>query len=441
VGETPVLSNPPVNDDRGELVRFLTTLGRPSVGVALGACLLAAAPTVAASPAQAGPAVPDVSPSAAASWSVRVLPSTSALSEPSFLLDDGIVVGTDATTEIYGQGRPWTWSLPTGRRNLSLGGGDWGLVTAAPSPLGIVGTTYTSNPTTGYDSTAMRWTGGRPAPLLPDSTQNSNAQTANRAGDAVVAEGPELSGTTSLVVRGQAPVLLPLFSGRQVGRSMNAAHQIVIASYGPGTIGPVSYEVLQDGQPADLNITETHDFPPCVGDITESGYVAGSKLTVQSGVPRRQASLWRAGVRTVLPDDGLSAEVPCSRHPVNEAGAVVGTLSALPVPGQPTPPPSRTVVWRDGQYTVLATDSAQETVRPIAINDRGAVLALVTPTGGSARPAVYSGGARRLLPVPPGVTNVAALDLNERNQVVGSGTRTVGGTARTVTLFWTPTTS
>jgi hypothetical protein len=107
----------------------------------------------------------------------------------------------------------------------------------------------------------------------------------------------------------------------------------------------------------------------------------------------------------------------------------------------PEGPPTRTVVWQDSGFVVLAVDSAAETVRPVAINDRGAVLALVTPTGGAARPAVYSGGTRHLLPIPAGLTNVSALDINERNQVVGSGTRTVGGETRTVAVFWAPTSS
>jgi len=426
-------------------VRFLTTLsGRSAaVGVALSACTLAAG-ALAASPAEAVPSgTLSPAPIAATAWTVRVLPSTAALSVPSFLLDEGIVVGTDATTEIYGQGRPWTWSPATGRRSLSLGGADWGMVSAAPGPRGIVGTTYRSDPETGLISTAVRWVGGRPAALLPDTTQTSAAQTANREGDAVVAQGLEGSGTTSLLVRGQAPVPLPLYSGREVGRSMNAAHQIIISSLGPGTIGPISYGIFQDGQLVQLGLSGIRDFPPCVGDITDSGYVAGSQYA-QFGDLRRQTIVWRAGVRTVLPDDGLSASIPCSRHPVNEAGDVVGTLSVVPPrPGQPLPegPPTRTVVWRGGQYVVLAVDSPQESVRPIAINDCGAVLAMVTPAGGLPRPAVYFGGTRRLLPVPAGLTNVSALDINERNQVIGSGTRTVAGTTRTVPVFWTPRTS
>jgi hypothetical protein len=231
-----------------------------------------------------------------------------------------------------------------------------------------------------------------------------------------------------------------VFPGRQFARSMNTAHQIVIGSIGPGTIGPVSYDVLQDGQLLPLGLRGFRDFPACVGDITESGYVAGSQFS-EVGSLRRVVIRWQAGVRTVLPDDGLSAAIPCGRHPVNESGHVVGTLSVVPPrPGEPLPegPPTRTVVWRDAGYVVLAVDSPQESVRPVAINDRGAVLALVTPTGGSPRPAVYFGGARRLLPVPPGLTDVSALDINERNQVVGSGTRTVGGTTRTVPVFWAP---
>jgi hypothetical protein len=423
-------------------VRFLTTLSKRSVavGVALGACALSVPAAVAASPTGVSPT--GVSPTG--TWVARVLPSTAPLSVPSFLLDEGIVVGSDATTEIYGQGRPWTWSPAAGRRPLRLGGADWALVSAAPGPRGIVGTTYRPDPNGVLSSTAVRWVDGRPVPLLPDATSSTAAETANRRGDAVVAQGPSNgSGTTSLLVRGEPPVPLPLFSGRQVGRSMNAARQIVISSLGPGTIGPVSFGVLQDGQLAELGINGFRDFPACVGAITESGYVAGSRFA-QLGDLRREAVRWRAGVRTVLPADGLSASVPCSQHPVNEAGQVVGTLSVVPTrPGEPVPegPPTRTVVWQDSGFVVLAVDSAAETVRPVAINDRGAVLALVTPAGGAARPAVYSGGTRHLLPVPAGLTNVSALDINERNQVVGSGTRTVGGETRTVTVFWAPTSS
>jgi hypothetical protein len=90
---------------------------------------------------------------------------------------------------------------------------------------------------------------------------------------------------------------------------------------------------------------------------------------------------------------------------------------------------------------VLATDTAAERVDPVAINDRGAVLAVVKQVGRAARPAVYAHGKRQLLPVPAGVSHVSLLDLNQRNQVVGSGTRTVGGKPRTVVLFWMPPTS
>jgi hypothetical protein len=68
-------------------------------------------------------------------------------------------------------------------------------------------------------------------------------------------------------------------------------------------------------------------------------------------------------------------------------------------------------------------------------------LALVKRVGRAARPAVYAHGKRQLLPVPAGVSQVSPLDINERNQVIGSGTRTVGGKSRTVVLFWMPPTS
>jgi hypothetical protein len=79
-------------------------------------------------------------------------------------------------------------------------------------------------------------------------------------------------------------------------------------------------------------------------------------------------------------------------------------------------------------------------VRPVGVTNRDVVLAQVgTPAAAHTGVAVLSGGVWRDLPVPAGLTDVVAVEINERNQVLGSGVRTAAdGTTRRVPLLWSP---
>jgi len=408
----------------------VTTLTPRTRGVLALAAVLTAAPTAAVA---AGPGT----------WTAQVVPSTAAVSQPRFLFDSGQVVGVDlAATQFTGQ--PWRWSAATGRRDLSLGGGTSASIADAAEPAGVVGTTQRLDPTgTTLLQTAVRWVGQGAVPLLPGVTDPTSSAATNHAGDTVVYTSSPATGiTASLVPRTGAPEPLPLFAQLQSVVSMNDDRAMVVFSRGPGTIGPGSFSVLRDGQSFDLQLNGVRDFPSCVTSITESGYVAGSRYLF--GTLNRESVIWRDGVRTLLPGaEGLDAVVACTRHGVNEAGHVVGTLTPTPPrPGEPVPVTvPRAVIWRDTVATVLATDTATRTVRPVAVNDRDVVVATVDdPTGASEPgPALFLPDGRRVdLPAPAGLSDVRALDVNECNVVLGTATRTTRTGTRTVTVVWRP---
>jgi hypothetical protein len=403
--------------------------------------VLALAALVTAAPTMAVTAAPATAAAGPGTWTPRVLPSTTAVSQPRFLFDNGQVVGVDVEAGQF-TGQPWRWSAATGRRNLSLGGGTSASITDAAEPAGVVGTTQRLDPTgTTLLQTAVRWVGQGAVPLRPDVTDPTWSSATNRNGDAVVYTSSPATGIVAhLVPRTGTPEQLPLFAQLQTVSTMNDDRAMVVFSRGPGTIGPGSFSVLRDGQSFDLQLTGVRDFPSCVTAITQSGYVAGTRYLI--GTTNRESVIWRDGVRTLLPGaPGLDAVVACTRHGVNEAGHVVGTQTpATPRPGEPVPTtPPRAVIWRDGVATVLATDTATRTVRPVAVNDGDVVLATVDdPTGASEPgPALFFPDGRRVdLRVPAGLTDVRALDVNECNQVMGTATRTTAGGTRTVTVVW-----
>jgi hypothetical protein len=419
-------------------MRSLTTVRR---GRAAITSLIAVA---AATGLVAGPVAGAAQAQAPGQWSVRVLPSRDTNSQPSFLLDDGSVIGTDYATEAWGQGRPWIWTAATGRRQLGLAGATWAHVADAADAANIVGTLYRTDASGVPRSTAVRWVGTRPVPLLPDAPLDTVADSTSPNGDVFVRERTPSGETGWLLSPGQPPTDLQIFPTREASPSLNSARQVVTWTAGPGTIGPVSFNIWQNGTRQALGLAGIRDFPACVADITESGYVAGSQFVFGSNPIVREGVLWRDGVRTVLPTaDGLGADVACTTNGVNEAGHVAGSLVRPIVrPGEPDPGAGtpRAVIWRDGAVQTLATDTAQQTVRSVALNERDAVLAqLGTPAGARTGAAVFAGGARRNLPVPAGLTDIVAADINEANQVIGSGVRTAAdGTTRKVTLVWTP---
>jgi hypothetical protein len=415
----------------------VTTLTPRTRSVLALAALLTAAPTTAvvAAPAAAAPGP--------GRWTAQVLPSTTAVSQARFLFDNGQVVGVDVA-DGQTSGQPWRWSAATGRRNLGLGGGTSASVVDAADPANVVGTTYRPDATgTTLLTRAVRWVGQGAVPLLPDVADPTWSAATNHDGDAVVYTSSPTAGIVAhLVPRTGAPEQLPLFAQLQTVFSMNDDRAMVVFSRGPGSIGPGSFSVLRDGQSFDLQLNGVRDFPSCVTAITESGYVAGTRYLI--GTTNRESVIWRDGVRTLLPGaEGLDPVVACTRHGVNEAGHVVGTLTpAPPRPGEPIPTTlPRAVVWRDGAATVLATDTATRTVRPVALNDRDVVVATVDdPTGASEPgPALFFPDGRRVdLPVPAGLSDVRALDVNECNQVIGTATRTTSGGTRTVAVVWRP---
>jgi hypothetical protein len=87
--------------------------------------------------------------------------------------------------------------------------------------------------------------------------------------------------------------------------------------------------------------------------------------------------------------------------------------------------------------------TATRTVRPVAVNDRDVVVATVDGPDGSVGArgrrcsSPTAGGVD--LPVPAGLSDVRALDVNECNVVLGTATRTTPTRTRTVTVVWRPT--
>jgi hypothetical protein len=309
--------------------------------------------------------------------------------------------------------------------------------------VGVVGTLYGTDAEGNSRSTAVRWVGTRPVPLLPDATGSTVTDAGSAYGDVVVREITPSGADVWLLSPGEPPTDMQLLLGREWATSLNSSRQATVVSLGPGTIGPAGIGVWDDGARTGL-VSGVRDWPACTTDITESGVVAGSQFAFGGGdILARESSLWRDGSITPLPADGMSASVACTADGANEAGHVVGSLTRPAVrPGTPDPGfgPERAVMWRDGAVETLFTDTAQRQVRPVGVTDRDVVLAQVSaPGGGRTGVSVRSGGTWIDLPVPAGVTDVTAVELNERNQVLGSGVRTAAdGTAQRVPILWTP---
>jgi hypothetical protein len=363
-------------------------------------------------------------------------------SEPTFLLESGVVIGTDVTTGAWNEGRPWLWSALTGRRYLGLDGASWAVVSDARNVANVVGTLYRIDEAGTQHSTAVRWLGTRPVPLMPDAAGDTIADAASPRGDVAVREFTPGGATAWLLSPGKPPTDLGLFFGRGWTLSLNSARQAVLLSYGPGTISPTSIGVWEEGVNSGF-LSGYAGFQPCASDITESGYVAGTQLSLEPTEVRRDSALWHDGTATPLPADGMSPLVACTVDGVNEAGHVVGSLLRPQIrPGEPVPVvgPERAVMWRDGAVSTLFTDTDARTVRPVGVTNRDVVLAQVgTPAAARTGVAVLSGGVWTDLPVPAGLTDVVAVEINERNQVVGSGVRTAAdGTTRRVPILWSP---
>ena len=144
--------------------------------------------------------------------------------------------------------------------------------------------------------------------------------------------------------------------------------------------------------------------------LNERGEVVGESYSVddaQDGVPvRTRAFLWRGG--RLIDLGALPGHRESSALAINERGEVLGSSwrSAFD-------PVGRGFLRRAGKLVDLGA------LRPVALNDRGQVIANTGPERDAARAVLWQNGRRILLPTLGGKGS-EAVALNGRGQIVGA---------------------
>jgi uncharacterized membrane protein len=182
------------------------------------------------------------------------------------------------------------------------------------------------------------------------------------------------------------------------GESINASGQVAGSST---TLGPPVYATRwTNGVPEILYAL----CPTCWSmgtGINDAGDVVG--WSSENGPLGQVPAIWRNGVISALPMP--AGDTRGSAVAINNHGDVIGSTSG-------GAPGVRGVIWRNGIPEVLAGT-------PRAINDAGAIAAVITGVGGVV---IQPGGAITPLPVPAGScgANSNPQGINELGQVVGS---------------------
>jgi probable HAF family extracellular repeat protein len=144
--------------------------------------------------------------------------------------------------------------------------------------------------------------------------------------------------------------------------------------------------------------------------LNERGEVVGESYSVddaQDGVPvKTRAFLWRSGKLIDL--GALPGHRESSAVAINERGAILGSSwrSAFD-------PVGRGFLWRAGKLVDLGS------LRPVALNDRGQVIANTGAEGDEGRAVLWQNGRRILLPTLGGKAS-EAVAINGRGQIVGA---------------------
>ncbi|MGZ8783276.1 MAG: DUF3466 family protein [Gaiellaceae bacterium] len=144
--------------------------------------------------------------------------------------------------------------------------------------------------------------------------------------------------------------------------------------------------------------------------LNERAEVVGESYSVddaQDGVPvKTRAFLWRDGKMIDL--GALPGHRESSAVAINERGQILGSSWRLA-----SNPAGRAFIWRAGKLVDLGD------IRPIAINDRGQVIANTGADGDEGRAVLWQDGKRIFLPTLGGKGS-EAVAINGRGQIVGA---------------------
>jgi probable HAF family extracellular repeat protein len=146
--------------------------------------------------------------------------------------------------------------------------------------------------------------------------------------------------------------------------------------------------------------------------INDSGQIVGISFT-PSGVGH--AFVWQNGVMT---DIGTATQGPTEAMAINNSGDVVGQMWSRQCPcGTDPSPPSRAVLWRQGQLVDLGTLGGTSSWAT-AINKAGQVVGASFTTSGHTHAFVWQKGVMSDLGALDGVYSVAD-DITDSGVVIG----------------------
>jgi probable HAF family extracellular repeat protein len=172
----------------------------------------------------------------------------------------------------------------------------------------------------------------------------------------------------------------------------------------------VGYGNSQDGNRAFVwqngSISNLGAWP----DSWYSGAASINNAGVIVGSSGQQAVQWSSGQISTLP--ALPGSSDASATAINQPGDVVGSSGG------------QAVVWRQGQVSALPTPSgnAQSSIA-IGINDNGTIVGRTFDAAYQSSAVVWQNGQTRLLDTPAPFTQSVAIDVNNRNQIVGYATQ------------------
>lgn len=172
----------------------------------------------------------------------------------------------------------------------------------------------------------------------------------------------------------------------------------------------VGYGNSQDGNRAFVwqngSISNLGAWP----DSWYSGATSINNAGVIVGSSGQQAVQWSAGQISTLP--ALPGSSQASATAINQQGDVVGASGG------------EAVVWRQGQVSLLQTpiNNARYSLA-LGINDSGTIVGRTFDAAYRSSAVAWQNGHARLLDTPTPFTQSVAIDVNNRNQIVGYATQ------------------
>ena len=168
--------------------------------------------------------------------------------------------------------------------------------------------------------------------------------------------------------------------------------------------------------PRAVDLETPEGYGSFASNINDNGQIVGH---VQSASRFSRASLWQDGA---MVDLGTLGGAPHDAFDINDAGHVVGmNIRANGASGG--------FLWRDGAVIDLGTLGGSVATTPVAINGRDQVVGEASTVGGERHAFLWQDGAMTDLGTLDG-TRSGASDINDRGQVVGTGSMSGGRPAR-----------